>query len=68
VKKDEKLNTVTPHWFRDWHVEHFKPVKGRTLRNERWIYIILVAILGSSVLTNGNADEMIRIITNLIGG
>ena len=66
--KNDKLDNRTPHWFEDWHFRHFKSVQDRSKRNEKWIYIILVAIIGSGVLANGNAKEVASIISRLMGG
>jgi hypothetical protein len=66
--KDKPLNNKTPKWFKDWHCMHFKPVRNRTVRNERWVYIILIAIIGSGILADGNTNSVIRILDYFLGG
>ncbi|KKM70700.1 hypothetical protein LCGC14_1438060 [marine sediment metagenome] len=64
--KDKKLTDKTPKWFEYWHLEHFSPVSDRTKRNERWIYIIITAIIGSGILANGNTDDIASFIRALV--
>ena len=62
-RKEKPLNNKTPHWFTDWHNKYFMPVHDRTKRNEKWIYIIITAIIASSIVTNGYKDEIAGLIT-----
>ncbi len=61
MAKEEKLNSKTPLWFKEWHWEHFRPTRDRAKRNEKWIYIILVAIIGSGVWANGHGAEVVNL-------
>ena len=64
--KDERLNGKTPRWFVDWHNNHFKSVRDRTKRNERWVYIIIVAIIGSGILASGNVEALAHLAEALL--
>ena len=66
-KKDEELNSKTPRWFVEWHLGKFLPVKNKTSRNEKLIYIILAAIIGSSVFDSEIAQAA-SILVKMIGG
>jgi len=66
VKEKKDLNPKTPHWFEDWHVKFFSPVDARTKRNERWIYIIITAIIASGVAANGNTDDIVGFLKSII--
>lgn len=57
--KEKELNTKTPQWFKDWHANHYKPIKSQVGRNTKIIYIILAAILASSLAANGSVAEVI---------
>jgi len=67
MKEKKKLNSKTPHWFRDWHMEHFNAVKDRTFRNEKLIYLILAAIVAASIFGGDTVDAVAKIISS-IGG
>ena len=59
LKKTKKeLNSGTPVWFKLWHSEYFKPSDARSKRNERWLYIIITAIIGTSILVNKYSPEI----------
>ncbi|KKL65973.1 hypothetical protein LCGC14_2149620 [marine sediment metagenome] len=68
MKTKKPLSNKTPHWFQDWHIEHFLPNDNRGKRNEKWIYIILTAIIGSGVLANGNKEVIVALIKSILGG
>ena len=65
-KTAKELNGKTPAWFRQWHSEHYMPYARTTKRNEKWIYVILAAIIGSGVLANGGAETVSRLILSLL--
>ena len=68
MKKNEHLlNSKTPQWFKEWHSRYFIHYARTTRRNEKWIYVILIAIIGSSVLDNSNSDLLVRLISMLWG-
>ena len=66
--REKPLNDKTPRWFKDWHNIHYRPVRDRTLRNERLIYIILIAIIGAAMVNNSNIDLFGRIVRAVAGG
>ncbi|KKM87590.1 hypothetical protein LCGC14_1267270 [marine sediment metagenome] len=65
--KREGLNGNTPKWFEHWHLKHFIQVDDRTKRNEKWIYIIIAAIIASGVMANGNGETITSFIKALLG-
>ncbi len=67
-KPPKELNGKAPLWFRLWHAEHFSAVDARSKRNERGVYIILAAILGTSFFGKEYAPEIAAIIRALFGG
>lgn len=66
MAKKPPLDPKTPHWFDDWHNKYFDKVDDRTRRNEKWIYIIITAIIATGVMSNGNTEEIVNIIMSLI--
>jgi len=66
----DKLNGKTPKWFRDWHNDHYIPgTKGliRDMkRNEKFIYLIIAAIVGSAVV-NEVDSSIIETILHMVG-
>ena len=62
MKKETKLDDKTPHWFTDWHHRYFMPVHDRTKRNEKWIVIIITAIIASGLLSNGNTEPVVSLL------
>ncbi len=63
----KKLDPKTPKWFESWHKGYFMSVHDRTKRNERWIYIIITAIIASGVMAKGNTEEIVAIIRVFFG-
>ena len=66
-KKDKELNSNTPRWFVEWHLGKFLPVKNKTSWNTKLIYIILAAIIGSSVF-DGEIAQAASALSKLISG
>ncbi len=66
-KKKIALAEETPKWFELWHLAHFSPVSDRTRRNEKWIYIIITAIIASSILANGHTEEIASLVRAFFG-
>ena len=67
MKEKKELNSKTPQWFADWHSKYFMPVHDRTKRNEKWIYIIITAIIASSILANGHTEEIAGLVRAFFG-
>lgn len=67
-KKDRKLNSRTPAWFKEWDRVYFRPVEGRSSRNEKLIYVILIAVLGLNTAGNWYHTEIMDFIVQLLGG
>lgn len=67
-KKKSPLNSRTPQWFKDWHSSYFLPLQSRVSRNEKMIYIILAALLGSAALSRGCLESIQNLLTMVIGG
>lgn len=67
-KVSDELDSRTPKWFELWHNKHFKPVKDRSKRNERLIYLLLVVALTSGILANGNGEEIANLLRYLLAG
>lgn len=65
--KDKPLDSQTPVWFRIWHAEFFKPSDARSKRNEKWLYIIITAILGTSILSDKYGTELLALLKAFIG-
>ena len=63
----KKLDPKTPKWFEAWHKEYFMSVHDRTKRNERWIYIIITAIIASGILSNGHTEEIASLVRAFFG-
>ena len=66
MTKNIELDPKTPHWFKDWHTKYFVRVDDRTKRNERWIYIIITAIIASGIMANGHTEEVIGFLKSII--
>ena len=66
--KEVPLNSKTPRWFQDWHIQHYKPLKDRQATDRKLIYIILAAILGATALDNGNVLALVDVVRSLSGG
>jgi len=64
-KKKIALAEETPKWFELWHLAHFSPVSDRTRRNEKWIYIIITAIVASGILANGSKEYIVDFLSGL---
>ncbi len=54
----KQLDPKTPKWFEIWHSSYFMPTHDRTKRNEKWIYIIVAAIIASGIAGRGYTDEL----------
>ena len=71
MRKEVKLNGKTPKWFRDWHYDHYSPDKERMIgnirRNEKFIYLIIATILGTSVVGSTDVD-MVRAVLQIFSG
>ena len=67
AKKEKELNNDTPLWFRLWHAEHFLSYARTTKRNEKWIFIIIIAIIGSGVLANGKSEAIVSLFEKMLG-
>jgi len=62
------LNNKTPRWFIDWHNIHFNDIDKRSKRNERLIYLLLAAMLGSAVVKGEGAVAIVAKLAELVGG
>ena len=67
-KSEKTLNSRTPKWFQEWHSEYFKPVDGRSKRNERLVYLLIAAVISLNTAGNWYHEEMIEFIIKLFGG
>lgn len=65
MKKEKSLNDKTPKWFKDWHRDHYKPLRHTVGWNTRLIFVVLAVILAAAI--TGDADVIGRI-TNALGG
>jgi len=67
-KEPIKLKDKTPQWFEDWHNTHFEFLRQRTVRNERFIYLILAAIISGSIFGRDAAQAMAKAAIQFISG
>ena len=65
-RRDE-LNGKAPKWFEDWHNVHFRPVTARSKRNERWLVIIITALIATSVIGDKYDIDVVALIEALLG-
>ena len=69
LKKDTReLDNKTPQWFKLWHAEYFKPSDARGKRNEKWLYFIITAIIGTSILGEKYVGEVVALLKSFLGG
>ena len=66
-RQPKELNSKTPNWFKEWHNSYFQSVDSRSKRNEKLIYIILIAVLGLNTAGNYYHIEIIGFIKGLFG-
>ena len=62
------LNNKTPKWFLDWHTKYYGKLDDRTKRNERLIYILLTAMLGTAVIKGEGVVAVVLKIADFFGG
>ena len=67
-KMQDELDKKTPMWFQLWHLKYFAPVKSKTNRNEKFIYITLASVLGLNTVGNYYHIEIIEAIKQFFGG
>ena len=66
-KQSKELDRKTPNWFREWHNSYFQSVESRSKRNEKFIYLILVAVLGMNTVGNHYHSEIMQFFFRLFG-
>ncbi|KKM74402.1 hypothetical protein LCGC14_1400630 [marine sediment metagenome] len=66
-RPSKPLNGKTPNWFKEWHDIYFRPSDARSKRNERWLIIIITALIGASVL-NGDSEEITAFLLRVFNG
>lgn len=67
-RKDRNLNGNAPKYFKDWHREHFLPTEARSKRNEGWLRVILIGIVGSYFVGEKYAPELVETVRAFLGG
>ncbi len=69
MKDKIPLDEETPKWFKHWHDAIFTPrtdtIDARGKRNEKWIYIIITAIIASGILANGSKEYIVGFLSGL---
>ncbi len=65
-KQPKELNGKTPLWFKMWHLEYHLPTVARSKRNEKLIYLVLAAIIGTSILGKEYVPEITAFIKSLL--
>ena len=67
AKEETKLNSRTPNWFKEWHGSYFERVDARTKRNERWLYVIITALIATSVIGDNVNIDVVALLEALLG-
>jgi hypothetical protein len=52
----KELDPKTPRWFQTFYERHFRPVKSRSKRNERWSWVILGVIVTGQLTNHWHAE------------
>lgn len=68
MKKVPALNNRTPLWFKEWFWQEFYPMKQSVARNSKLIYLILAAILASTLAGNGSLTKLAELLKVVFGG
>ena len=70
-KKKLNLHKETPIWFTWWHDYIYTPrvdaEENRSKRSEKWIFIIITALIAGGVLSNGNTEQIAGFLQSFFG-
>ena len=56
--KKEELDKKTPQWFRTWNDRCFRPVKQRSVKNERMLFVLIAGVFGLNLGDKVNIDTV----------